>query len=1006
MLLRFRSPELNTFSNRPPSQLYLRLLDVFVVLLIAFAAGVSIANLTQQDQTPKSQLSTFQAQIVDPFIAPEHSSWTMSLERLRSQVLSANTALTLGPQQPLLLRFEIDGNAVGNDITLELDKVRADRARIWYRDMSLSSDSSQRSHFHEIPSEPTSRGISGRIAGKQHSRLEVIISVSAKLPSRFSLLIWDSKSFPNANAAFGISGGLLFGSLLAIGVLSAAIALVNRDRTFWVFAGLTIATLRVAGVNGGWDLIWLGFSNITPALVVLQHWVLVIYAVLTVALFQLLFSAHLRPWATNSLRFCQISFLPIALLSVFASYVQFLQVFWAVSIFGVTVMLLSLARICAVHPSTTASLYAGSWAITFGGIGSEILYMSGKTALTVSFLNTRTGAVLTSTFLAIALADRIRTERLARLSAETVTRQALDRLQSTYDSIPIGLFTLNLDGTFASTNPAFKKMVSAGHNLRDEAISQWHEFFSKADLGNLRLRLQDSGTAEMELTRNDNMEWYRVHARRETNVIEGSIEEITAKRTLRLHLQRLALHDTLTDLLNRRGLEETLPKIATNLAQGLKSCIAYIDLDRFKLVNDMFGHFAGDLVIQEVAQRLRTCCKESAAISRLGGDEFVIVFLGEDLARVTSYCADILAAVNTLPFRIEDKEFSIVASIGLLELNSARDIEHAISAADRACAEAKRHGGGRLVTCDESDADTEAHFRELKMVRDLKGVLPVDRLQMVLQPIVSLQSRYASTMSYESLLRTKDEYGRLQPPGPLIQAAERHGFMSRLDWWTVNTMLEWLESNSDVMSRINYCAINLSGASLNDARFLQDIASLVRQSPRTTKLICFEITETVALYDLSNTQRFIDAMRTEGAKIALDDFGAGYTSFNYLKSLKADLVKIDGSFVRTLDVDRSNYAITRTIADLTREMGLSCVAEWVESVEVVRLLREMGVDYGQGWAFSKPLALDEVLKVLSFADVIMSSQVRDALSEQRLPVFRKPSVMSTAEQHRLANDKG
>jgi EAL domain-containing protein (putative c-di-GMP-specific phosphodiesterase class I) len=220
-------------------------------------------------------------------------------------------------------------------------------------------------------------------------------------------------------------------------------------------------------------------------------------------------------------------------------------------------------------------------------------------------------------------------------------------------------------------------------------------------------------------------------------------------------------------------------------------------------------------------------------------------------------------------------------------------------------------------------------------------------------------------------------------PYPLISAAERHGFISRIDRWVLKTILAWLDDHPDHRSKINYCAVNLSGASLNDERFLRDILAIVRDHPLAMQRICFEITETVALLDLTTTQRFIAHVREFGAKVALDDFGAGYTSFNSLKALKADLVKIDGSFIQTLDTDRSNFAITRTIFDLVHELNMSCVAEWVETPRVAGILTDMGVDYGQGNALCKPLSLDEILQYKSGGDTVTDLAVLAELQAGR-----------------------
>jgi EAL domain-containing protein (putative c-di-GMP-specific phosphodiesterase class I) len=196
---------------------------------------------------------------------------------------------------------------------------------------------------------------------------------------------------------------------------------------------------------------------------------------------------------------------------------------------------------------------------------------------------------------------------------------------------------------------------------------------------------------------------------------------------------------------------------------------------------------------------------------------------------------------------------------------------------------------------------------------------------------------------------------------------------------------------------VNFAAINLSGASLNDERFLQDAMAAIRRYPRSASRVCFEITESVALYDLKNTRRFVDRVRSFGSMVALDDFGAGYTSFNYLKELPADLVKIDGSFIRLLDTQPANYAITRAILDLSHQIGMSVVAEWVESVEVLEALMGLGIDYGQGFLLARPLSTETLVPARNSGSLVQDEAAITLLNDRRPPVFQRPNVLGRSE---------
>jgi EAL domain-containing protein (putative c-di-GMP-specific phosphodiesterase class I) len=208
------------------------------------------------------------------------------------------------------------------------------------------------------------------------------------------------------------------------------------------------------------------------------------------------------------------------------------------------------------------------------------------------------------------------------------------------------------------------------------------------------------------------------------------------------------------------------------------------------------------------------------------------------------------------------------------------------------------------------------------------------------------------------LIRMRDEQNQVVPPGRFIGAAERNGLMSQIDRWVLRNTLEWLDQHPDHRDRLTFATINISGASLNDGRFVDDAFAMIAEHPLAVTKLCFEITESVALNDLSSTRRFVDRVRNYGSKLALDDFGAGYTSFNYLKEIPADFIKIDGSFVRDINRNPANYAITRTIVDLTHELGMRSIAEWAETADTIASLIELRVDFGQGFALARPMAKD------------------------------------------------
>lgn len=782
-------------------------------------------------------------------------------------------------------------------------------------------------------------------------------------------------------------GGALAGMFVALAAFAFVIGAINKESTFLLFAGWLVTTYRLAAVNGGYDLEWI--VGIDPASNVGQLALRLTFAVhglLTLALFRRLFAAVLHPGVQHLLTAIQFAFVGLTAISLFVDHTRFFQLSWFVAVLALCVQIAGIVNAGLLSSRKELRLPAIAWSINISGSLLQIASASGLIPKAIPFLNSQTAAYASGFMIAIALADRLRIERIARMAAQKKAVDVLTKFRETYTSVPIGLLTLSPEGSIIQHNPAFQEMVRKG-SANASGSCGWEDFFRAVGFQELQSSLLVHERAEIEVQSKDLAKWFRIHAYRSDRNIEGSIEDITARRLARERLQRLADHDSLTDLLNRRGLDVMLSATLRDIGDSHSASLAFMDMDRFKLVNDMFGHAAGDSVLQQIAKRVKSTIPVGSYVARVGGDEFVFVLRGMPIGEAKAACSRVLNAVNEQSYSVGEKQFSVVVSIGAIALSKDMNTTFAISAADRACADAKRQGGNKVVVYGDADRELRTHVAEMELVAKLRERLPVERMQMLLQPIVSLQAPYSS-LSYESLLRLVDESGRLSPPTPLIQAAERHGYISQLDRWVLDTMINWLNDHSDHRERLNYCAINLSGASLNDERFLADVIAKVRENPLAARRLCFEITETVALYDLRNTCRFVDSVRSQGAKVALDDFGAGYTSFSYLKSLQANLVKIDGAFVKTIDTDRSNYAITRTIADLTHEMSMSCVAEWAESPRVVEMLVEMGVDYGQGWALAKPMQMNELLSIRSCGELVRNLEVVSILERKREPQVR------------------
>ncbi|MGF6289727.1 EAL domain-containing protein [Paraburkholderia youngii] len=295
--------------------------------------------------------------------------------------------------------------------------------------------------------------------------------------------------------------------------------------------------------------------------------------------------------------------------------------------------------------------------------------------------------------------------------------------------------------------------------------------------------------------------------------------------------------------------------------------------------------------------------------------------------------------------------------------------QEAISAADSACRQAKLDGNGRIVVYGNGPPMFEERARQMGLLKQFSGDRPPSGLYLEMQPIMSMTTPY-DALDFEVLLRMREADGVAIPPAKAIMAAETNGTISALDKWVMETTLTWISKNRSRLSRTRFVSVNVSAASLNDERFVKEVGVLFRRFRQVVPLLCIEITEGVALHDLANTRRLISSVQRLGAKVALDDFGAGYTSFPYLRDLPADALKIDEEFVKNISGSPANAAIAEAIIGLARNLGMQSIAEWVEDAPTLEILQTMGVDHVQGFAIAHPQAPEVILAATSTADFI------------------------------------
>ncbi|NEX17592.1 MAG: ammonia permease [Halochromatium sp.] len=434
----------------------------------------------------------------------------------------------------------------------------------------------------------------------------------------------------------------------------------------------------------------------------------------------------------------------------------------------------------------------------------------------------------------------------------------------------------------------------------------------------------------------------------------------TQARALERQLTYQAKHDALTGLINRREFEHRLAELINQLDDGpAQHLLCYLDLDQFKLVNDVCGHAAGDALLRQVANLLQRGLRSADTLAHLGGDEFGVILTNCPIDRGLEIVEGMRERVHALRFPWDDKVFGVGASIGVVPLSSALgNLADALGRADTACYAAKDSGRNRVHLYDPDDRELSLRKGQMKWVSRIQQALDEDGFRLFYQGIVPLDQQQDRSSHFEILLRMAAEGDEVLPPGAFIPAAERYGLMPEVDYWVVEHTLQWLSAyQTSGGAEIKRCAINLSGATLGNDKHTARIRECLERYPVAPSRICFEITETAAMANLDQAKHFIEEVKQLGCGIALDDFGSGLSSFGYLRDLNVDLVKIDGSFVRELDGNEVHRAMVEAIVGITGVMGLKSIAEFVENAQVIEILREIGVDYAQGYYLARPRPL-------------------------------------------------
>ncbi|MGZ5137886.1 MAG: putative bifunctional diguanylate cyclase/phosphodiesterase [Burkholderiales bacterium] len=441
--------------------------------------------------------------------------------------------------------------------------------------------------------------------------------------------------------------------------------------------------------------------------------------------------------------------------------------------------------------------------------------------------------------------------------------------------------------------------------------------------------------------------------------IRGTARDITEQHLASRRIEHLALHDPLTDLPNRHSLQS---RIEAALGESRVGALLFIDIDHFKYVNDNFGHRSGDQLIVGIGSVLRDVMRDCGGeLYRLGGDEFAI-HLPDALRKQASETAEsALDAIRHYRFPATEQRIvsnlSVSVGIALYPFDGG-DVPSLFSNVDIAMYQAKELGRNRHVVFDQASDNLRSTHKRIHWAKRLRDALDDDRFCLFAQPVVRLRDQKA--VHHEILVRLRDDAGGYILPSTFIELAESLSLVQEIDLQVVEKLLAFMRKHNQVGKKLRYF-VNLSRVSISDERWIKRFLSLLKASATDPSQLVFEITETAAMSEVDVTMTFINRLKDMGCRFALDDFGAGFSSFYYLKRFEVDYLKIDGGFIRDLATDEGSRLFVRALNDVARGLNKQVVAEWVESPEVLKLLVEMGAQFGQGYLFRKPVPLEDTL---------------------------------------------
>ncbi len=791
--------------------------------------------------------------------------------------------------------------------------------------------------------------------------------------TQLPITLWTPSTFYQLESlAIGLIAALL-GVILAISVYSIFVYNAVKDKTFLYYSlyALCFFGFYVSLKGFGLQFFWDDQPNLSQSLFI----VFMGFALAFLGLFNISF-LKIQSHSYYAYRLFRIL--------IFSCFSLILVPFIFPHIVGIVIGM-SLALIISLstlyvgyrayqHKLEGSGRFLMSWICFAIGIFIIILNRSGVIDRTIfTEFGLVIGQIVSFVILFHALMGRIKLAQSQSVAAQDKAMSHYQMFHDIYQHAVEAHYTTTEDGRIVRGNQAFVDLLKFEtiENLLSEQTNMAHFYLDVKDRQQLVRKAKELGRMigyHAQWRRKDGRNiWVSINLRYQAdtidgNVLIGSIIDITESKKAEKQLEFMATHDALTGLYNRREFEKRLNDALFECNDEVSHTLLYMDLDQFKVVNDTCGHKAGDILLRQLTEEMRDIIEGKGTLARLGGDEFGVLLMDctGDEAFVLAY--QVKQSVQEFRFVWDSRVFTVGVSIGMVEVNEKiQSIDEVLSIADTACFTAKEQGRNRIHTYTELDKDVKRHHAEMEQVTQINKALEEDRFFLEFQIIMPIKVH--EKLHYELLIRMQGENGERIPPGLFLPAAERYNLMAQIDQWVINHYFNWLSEHPDHMQNLSKCAINLSGPSLGNEDMRLYILNAFEQYKIPYNKICFEITESLAITQLDKTLGFIKTFRNLGCHFSLDDFGSGFSSYGYLKNLPVDYLKIDGAFVKDMLVDPIDCAMVKSINEVAKAIGMSTIAEFVESEEILLQLQEIGVDYAQGYFVNKPKPLAELLDI-------------------------------------------